>query len=639
MERRVRTIFFFLFIFLTSQTALAGAYRLDHLPEIRKALGLDPYMIPVVQARMKDMKVAVIDNGFGDYDAKSKMLPDSVKLVSIYPDSFIKQFQLGDPAVHIDPSPTAHGTLMAQVIWGLTGYNADGPQFYLLNANGITNFRRAVRYAMQEHVDVVLYSQNWECCGNFDGSGFVDAIASDAVRSGIMWVNAAGNYHNEVFNGTISSTADDGTVSWNERPSLRVKSYFDDNPVQIVLNWSSYGSEENTGTDKDLDLYLLDEGGQVVAKSELKQVTMKEKLASGESFLPRERIQFNLARNQSGYYTIVVKAKTRNFNSSDRVRVVVIPDRPPFADSQTGKLKNSVELVDATQGQELMVPADDPDVLTVGDIGDESAVGPTEDGRTKPDIVLQSSEVSFSNGESSIGTSNAAAYVAGAALLMKAYKPDLTKEDMLSLESSKTTSSDQVDTSTPALEDTSTSASYEGKSVASYDPRTDSNSNPPAASSSMPEQGGLVQIVTQTCGERPQSSGRFSDGHYYLAIRPRPDQVFAERCGITGADAGRYEIYLRDMSRDPSWRSGNDDVICFVRAKDSPGVTPDPFPWEVDGGTSGDYVQIMNLNDVPTGNTSRPPQPIRSPEPGQEQRTVNKPSSWRAPTPDELLKK
>ena len=43
-----------------------------------------------------------------------------------------------------------------------------GPRFYLLNANGPTLFRRAVRMAVELKVDVILFS------GTFEGLGSVN---------------------------------------------------------------------------------------------------------------------------------------------------------------------------------------------------------------------------------------------------------------------------------------------------------------------------------------------------------------------------------------------------------------------------------------------------------------------------------
>jgi len=124
-----------------------AATELEQIQEIRKFFGLDQYSY---QPNLSQIKIAVIDNGFEGYDAAKKQLPDSTEVVSAYPKEMISKYNLGDPDYVQAPIPTEHGKTMAQIIWGITGANPQGPKFYLLNANGITNFRRAVRYAIEQ---------------------------------------------------------------------------------------------------------------------------------------------------------------------------------------------------------------------------------------------------------------------------------------------------------------------------------------------------------------------------------------------------------------------------------------------------------------------------------------------------------
>jgi hypothetical protein len=53
------------------------------------------------------------------------------------------------------------------------------------------------------------------------------------------------------------------------------------------------------------------------------------------------------------------------------------------------------------------------------------------DFRVKPDLLLDESRAVFSNGEVSVGASNAAAYFAGAVALMKAVEPKLETRHLL----------------------------------------------------------------------------------------------------------------------------------------------------------------------------------------------------------------
>src|SRR5262245_26740394 len=85
------------------------------------------------------------------------------------------------------------------------------------------------------------------------------------------------------------------------------------------------------------------------------------------------------------------------------------------------------------RGGELYPPADHPLVLTVGDSPPASSVGPTADGRTKPDAVLEDSRAFFSDGQVTSGSSNAAAYLTGVVAVMKAAEPRLRTRHLLLL--------------------------------------------------------------------------------------------------------------------------------------------------------------------------------------------------------------
>jgi hypothetical protein len=107
--------------------------------------------------------------------------------------------------------------------------------------------------------------------------------------------------------------------------------------------------------------------------------------------------------------------------------VLVAPLRDaPFTDPATGKTAFPVELLDASIGGEIYPPADHPGVLTVGDTSLSSALGPTADGRVKPDVILPATPSRFTGGDESAGSSNAAAYFAGVLAVLRAQAPGLS---------------------------------------------------------------------------------------------------------------------------------------------------------------------------------------------------------------------
>jgi hypothetical protein len=92
-----------------------------------------------------------------------------------------------------------------------------------------------------------------------------------------------------------------------------------------------------------------------------------------------------------------------------------------------------VEFVDASREGELFPPADHPQVLTVGAADPTSSIGPTEDRRVKPDLLLSDAEVFFSDGTLLAGSSVAAADFAGIVAVLKAAEPDLAPGHLLDL--------------------------------------------------------------------------------------------------------------------------------------------------------------------------------------------------------------
>ncbi len=90
-------------------------------------------------------------------------------------------------------------------------------------------------------------------------------------------------------------------------------------------------------------------------------------------------------------------------------------------------------LLDASNRAELYPPADHTAVFTVGDAGPASSVGPTLDGRIKPDAVLLDSRVDFTDGMITAGSSNAAAELAGIAAVLKAAEPRMTPRHLFAL--------------------------------------------------------------------------------------------------------------------------------------------------------------------------------------------------------------
>jgi hypothetical protein len=551
-----------------------GSVKLVDGDKMRAFYGINQYPLN----RISEVKIAIIDNGFSGYEAGSGQLPASTVLVESYDPEFVKKHNLGNPAYQEKMAQTEHGTQMAEIAWGLSGGKAEGPQFYLLNANGITNFRRAVRYAIENRVDIILYSQNRECCGNFDGGGFINQIVNEATAAGILWVNAAGNYGGRVFNSNVAYD-EDGLLHFGNRTRLRLKSHIDDNPAQIILSYSAGWESENEGTEKDLDLYLYDPQGKLVAKADLKQVTKKDALGEGETFLARERINYTFARSEE-YYTLEVRTKSGGFVQGDRMRIVVLPQREPIRSGEKAKPVDTVQFVDATPGYEIMVPADNPTVITVGDINSYSATGPTEDGRVKPDFLMERAEASFSNGVSSSGTSNAAAIFAGILSVLKAYNPSLSRVDLLNF--------------------------IKNKARIAAKPTEEKLKVIPT--DYLPEYfSGIVDYLQSELHGAPAMAGQYPSGRVAYGLPITPLEAFNLMCGEVPAGHQAFQDLKGDAEFFVAPNRGGRDPVCYGRGNvlcciRNPSGNVPHYPWDYSGRDEREYLQLKKIRRLDGGN-------------------------------------
>ena len=190
----------------------------------------------------------MLDNGFEQRLGLSERLGSKLHVVKEYPVEFLEKYNLEPNKRANRLARTAHGTGMAMIIEGLLENNrAATPDIFLLNANGITNFRRAVFYALDKDVDVILYAQNWEFGGNYDGEGFINKIVSEITAYKAIWVNAAGNYGSMVWNGSYKKT--DATDIYHEKGSrLNFEVKFDATPVTVTVAWNDFQDFENHQT-------------------------------------------------------------------------------------------------------------------------------------------------------------------------------------------------------------------------------------------------------------------------------------------------------------------------------------------------------------------------------------------------------
>ncbi len=418
----------------------------EYHEDMLKSYGIADYLArTTVKENLPGVKIAILERGFAGAEEAGN-LPPGTLIVNQYDEEMINKYDL-NPGYEAPPANEAHGRRVAQLVWAMTGMSYDvAPQLYLLNANGLTNFRRAVRYAIEEKVDIIVYAQNWEYGGNYDGKGFVNAIVDDAIESGITWINAAGNYGRAVYNDSIQ-TSKEGNLLFNKvsRSQNRDKLFFtmksDEKDVRVLCVWNDFSDDRDYQALKDLDLYIYEyEGdrlGELVGKSTYAQVavdpSVNEELSERQqSQLAREEVFLNGLRKDKRY-AIVIHNVSNNFSQAkDKIRVIVHAN------------EGVLTFDDHTEGGEIMIPADHRHVISVGDLSESSSSGPTVDFRRKPEVILppwiregQTNVYTdipyavFSDDVVVAGTSADAAIFGGMAAVLKANKPGITRTELL----------------------------------------------------------------------------------------------------------------------------------------------------------------------------------------------------------------
>ncbi|MEK6795990.1 MAG: S8 family serine peptidase [Spirochaetota bacterium] len=287
-----------------------------------------------------------------------------------------------------------HGTAVAEVVHEM----APAAQLYLCKVRYSLELQQAYDYCKSMGAHIINHSAAWVGASTGRGDGPICAIVNDAYSNNILWVNAAGNHAQMHWQGTYSdANADElhdfsGTSYVNTLGPLAGGQV-----VNIVLTWDDvWGASTN-----DYDLLLLRWNG-----SAWSLVAISEDTQNGDDN-PVEGIVGTIGT--AGTYAVAVgkysgeAKKLRIFNLS--------------AGNLTYK---------STAGS-VTTPSDAKHAFAVGAINyanwpsgpqeSYSSLGPTVDGRLKPEICGVDNNTNYMYVRFT-GTSSASPCVAGAAAVI-----------------------------------------------------------------------------------------------------------------------------------------------------------------------------------------------------------------------------
>jgi hypothetical protein len=359
------------------------------------------------------VRVAVLDNSFFGYQTElGKRLPAGTQY---FPGAASDADRFEDKSMH--------GLFMAILVHQIvskSGCKADY-QLSLFNSNGLTKFTDAVNSVIRGGYDIVLYSQVWEYGGNGDSRGFINATVNKALDAGILWINAAGNFGRLTRIAPVEPMANSdgdwvrfsaGNGKWTDAVKVRCRAEKNKTcPMRIVLTWNDFKDSPDIGTNKDLDLYLVDTYGEARESSTFRQSQEPDANDPTARLFPRE---FLTRVALPGEYHIKVKIKSKNFTPTDRLRITT---------SGAG-----IEMLDPSIGETMLPPADNPRVLDVGALEDPGTSISKK--MNRPDVFLPS-VISLKDGSTPFSTSVAAAVAAGMAVLYSGTGGEKTKSAVL----------------------------------------------------------------------------------------------------------------------------------------------------------------------------------------------------------------
>jgi subtilisin family serine protease len=347
--------------------------------------------------RGQGVKVAIIDAGFSGLYLAVKDRVLSAASIAFTKDYTGKGLLEGGE----------HGSAVAEIVHEM----APEAQLYLMKIGDEVDLANAVDDAIRMGVQVINHSIGWFDTDFDDGTGVINDIVRRARAHNILWVNAAGNQAQAHW---IGRFRDDNHNGWADF-GLGQESLALDMPlgglIDLILVWNDWPV-----TDQDYDLFLTDAQGKVLASSEDRQTGSQP---------PREELQY--VADQPGVYY----AKVRAYRAT----------RPMWL--RLFQIESGATFRLPTPHGSITAPADCTCALAVAAVNVEqwesgpqepfSALGPTFDGRIKPDITGPDGVDNLFFSErlgGFLGTSAAAPHVAGAAALLLSQHPGWSAQQL-----------------------------------------------------------------------------------------------------------------------------------------------------------------------------------------------------------------
>lgn len=293
---------------------------------------------------------------------------------------------------------SAHGIGVAEIVQEM----APSATLYLATASTTADFQAAITYFHSQGVKIVTRSQTFTYDGPGDGTGGQAAVIDDAVSKGMLFLNSAGNSAGgsgsigSYWRGPWTDADADGWLEFAPGDELLGTYCWYWNG----LRWSDWGANKT-----DYDVYVFDSSVTQIGASERDQASLPPIEANNN---------IDCGADQDLVYVGIRLFDAGNGTAGDVLEFMVNGVgvehwSNPYSAGGPGS--------DSKSPGALSVGAVDP--ASSGTIARYSSQGPTNDGRTKPDLAAPACVTSTAYSPNCFnGTSASTPVVAGAAALV-----------------------------------------------------------------------------------------------------------------------------------------------------------------------------------------------------------------------------